>query len=77
MGIGAKSAGAGSPTTYAYIKDRRLEEALLLLKSKKYAVGEVAVLVGYENFGAFSDAFKVKFGKVPSQIVKGRAAQSK
>lgn len=55
-------------TPYAYIKNRRLEEALHLLKSDKRAVGEVAVLVGYDNFGAFSEAFKAKYGKSPSQI---------
>jgi AraC-like DNA-binding protein len=55
-------------TPYTYIKNRRLEEALRLLKSGQHPVGDVALLVGYENFGAFSDAFKEKFGDVPSSV---------
>jgi len=53
---------------YAYIKRRRLEEAMRLLKLGKYSVSEVALLVGYENFGAFTDAFKAKYKKVPSSV---------
>ncbi|OQW46984.1 MAG: hypothetical protein A4S09_16195 [Proteobacteria bacterium SG_bin7] len=53
---------------YAYIKRRRLEEAMRLLKTGKYSVSEVALLVGYENFGAFTDAFKSKYKKLPSAI---------
>jgi AraC-like DNA-binding protein len=55
-------------TPYTYIKNRRLEEALRLLKTGQHPVGDVALLVGYENFGAFSDAFKEKFGDVPSSV---------
>jgi AraC-like DNA-binding protein len=55
-------------TPYTYIKNRRLEEALRLLKSGQHPVGDVALLVGYENFGAFSEAFKEKFGDVPSSV---------
>ena len=43
---------------YQYIKDRRLEESKRLLLKGTYSVSEVAILVGYENFGAFSEAFK-------------------
>lgn len=57
-----------SQTPYSYIKSRRLEEAMSLLKSDSRSVSEVAMLVGYENFGAFTDAFKSKYGKVPSKI---------
>jgi AraC-like DNA-binding protein len=60
-------------TPYAYIKNRRLEEAHRLLLAGDHGVGEVAVLVGYGNFGAFSDAFKAKFGVVPSALQKSKA----
>jgi AraC-like DNA-binding protein len=53
-------------TPYDYIKNRRLEEALRLLKTGQHPVGDVALLVGYESFGAFSEAFKEKFGNPPS-----------
>lgn len=55
-------------TTYNYIKHRRLDEAMKLLKDGDYTVSQVALLVGYENFGAFTDAFKQRFGKLPSKV---------
>jgi len=61
---------ATGKTPYEYIKGRRLEEALRLLKSGDYPVGQVALLVGYENFGAFSEAFKEKYKKSPSAFIK-------
>jgi AraC-like DNA-binding protein len=53
-----------APATY--VRARRLDEALLLLRSGRYAVGEVAGRVGYENFAAFSQAFRARFRKPPS-----------
>ncbi len=53
-------------TPYVYIKNRRLEEALRLLKTGLHPVGDVAMLVGYESFGAFSEAFKEKYMESPS-----------
>ncbi|MBY0384953.1 helix-turn-helix transcriptional regulator, partial [bacterium] len=53
-------------TPYVYIKNRRLEESLRLLKSGQHTVADVALLVGYESFGAFSEAFKEKYGSSPS-----------
>lgn len=54
-------------TPYGYIRNRRMDEAMLLLK-RDLPVGQVAILVGYSNFGAFTDAFKTRFGKPPSRI---------
>jgi AraC-like DNA-binding protein len=51
-----------------YVRARRLDESLLLLKWKRYAVGEVATMVGYKNFAAFSQAFRTRFGMTPSQV---------
>lgn len=62
-------------TPYLYIKNRRLEEAMRLLKSGDYPVSDVALLVGYENFGAFSEAFKEKYGDSPSHY-KGATEKS-
>lgn len=61
-------------TPYAYVKNRRLEEARRLLAASNRPVSEVAVLVGYENFGAFSEAFKSKYGHSPSLVVGKREA---
>ena len=53
---------------YGYIKIRRLEEARRLIETGSHAVGQIAVLVGYENFGSFSTAFKKHFGQPPSSF---------
>ncbi len=53
---------------FNYIKERRLEEANVLIRSCKYSVSEVASLVGYENTSAFIAAFKKHFGLTPSTL---------
>ena len=53
---------------HAYIKARRLEEARRLIEAGTHPVGDVAMLVGYENFAAFSSAFKRHFGAPPSSF---------
>lgn len=50
----------------AYVRQRRLDEAQMLLKTGRYAVSEVAVLVGYESFAAFSAAYRKRFATAPS-----------
>lgn len=53
----------------AYLRARRLDEALLLLRSGRYPVGEVAGRVGYESFAAFSQAFRARFERPPSAFL--------
>lgn len=53
---------------HGYIKARRLEEARRLIAAGTHPVGDIAMLVGYENFGSFSTAFKKLFGKPPSSF---------
>jgi AraC-like DNA-binding protein len=57
---------------YGYIKARRLEEARRLIAAGGSPVGDVAMLVGYENFAAFSTAFKRQFGAPPSSFRPSR-----
>jgi AraC-like DNA-binding protein len=52
----------------AYLRTRRLDEALMLLKSRRLRVSEVSTLVGYRNFAAFSHAFRERFGMRPSDV---------
>lgn len=61
---------ATGQTPYAYVKTRRLDEAKHLLEGGKHPVGEVALLVGYEDFSAFSKAFRGKFDKSPSDYLR-------
>jgi AraC-like DNA-binding protein len=57
----------------AYVRERRLDEALLLLESGRYSVGEVAGRVGYRGQAAFAAAFHKKFHIPPSRVEKTRA----
>lgn len=52
----------------AYVRRRRLDEAMQLLESGRYAVTEVATRVGYETPSAFAAAFGKQFGVSPSQV---------
>jgi AraC-like DNA-binding protein len=56
----------------AYLRTRRLDEALMLLKSRHLRVSEVSALVGYRNFAAFSHAFRERFGMRPSDVLSVR-----
>ncbi len=50
-----------------YVRNRRLDEGRSLLKGGQYQVGDVALLVGYEDLSSFSKAFKVRFRQAPSR----------
>jgi AraC-like DNA-binding protein len=54
-------------TPLAYVRQRRLEEALQMLESGRYGVTEVAARVGYESASAFAVAFRERFGVTPSR----------
>ena len=51
-----------------YLRRRRLEEAMQLLETGRYAVTEVATRVGYDNPSAFAAAFREQFGVSPSRV---------
>jgi AraC-like DNA-binding protein len=55
-----------SPSAYA--REKKLDAALLLLRSGRYAISEVATRVGYGNLAAFSSAFARRFGSPPSSV---------
>lgn len=55
-----------APATYH--RDRRLDEALLLLEAGRQSVSEVAMHVGYGNLAAFTVAFRRRFRAVPSSV---------
>ena len=57
----------------AYVRTRRLDEALMLLKSRHLRVSEVSALVGYRNLAAFSHAFRERFGLRPTDVLSARA----
>ncbi len=61
----------GAPPA-VYLRQRRLDEALLLLESGRYSATEVALRVGYATLPAFTVAFQRRFGLPPSRVGKER-----
>lgn len=55
---------------HAYIIDKRLEYARLLIEDKMLSVTEVALLVGYNDLSYFAEKFREKYGVNPSQYSK-------
>lgn len=51
-----------------FIRTIRLNKAKELLKSKKYTIAEVALMVGFSDPKYFSTSFKKQFGKSPSKV---------
>ncbi len=54
-----------------YINVFRLKKSIPLLKSKKYQVGEVAIMVGFNDPKYFSRVFKKFYNCSPSEYVNG------
>ena len=53
-----------------YIRSKRLNAALELLKQKKLTISEVAYSTGFSSLSYFSRSFKEYFGKAPTDYVK-------
>lgn len=52
---------------YEYLKELRLNRALLLLKNPEYTISAIAEKVGYTHAGHFSKIFKSSYGITPSK----------
>lgn len=50
------------------LRDARHERALLLLRSTKASVGEIAISLGYEDFANFTRAFRNQAGVPPTAM---------
>ncbi|MED1091103.1 AraC family transcriptional regulator [Bacillus paramycoides] len=57
-------------SAFAYLRERRMERAMFLLRSGNSNVTETAVAVGYNNISHFSESFKKKYGINPSEILR-------
>lgn len=55
-----------------YWRERRLDEALALIRSGRSTVAEVATRTGYENPTSFGHAFRQRFGRPPSAFLPTR-----
>lgn len=61
-------------TVYGYLRERRLEKALLLLQQGGMNVYETSLSVGYSNPSYFAEAFREKFGVSPGSLVRRSVA---
>lgn len=55
-----------------WLKQRRLEDAKLLLLSKRHQIKWVAFTLHYTHDNNFSREFKARYGVTPVQFVQGR-----
>ena len=60
-------------TVFGYLLDHKLDNARVLLDSKKYQVAEVAYQIGYANPSHFIAAFRKKFGVTPKKYLMAKA----
>ncbi|HAU35030.1 AraC family transcriptional regulator [Lysinibacillus fusiformis] len=59
-------------TVFGYLREKRLEQASLLLQNGTMNVMEVANAVGYSNPSHFAEVFKEKYGVSPRDFLKYR-----
>ena len=59
-----------SQSVYRYYLNLRLDYAAELLQNTRLNVSEVAFRVGYSNISKFSEMFKKRYGKLPSELRK-------
>ncbi len=57
-------------TVFGYLREYRLEQAMLLLQNGGSNVNETACAVGYSNPSYFAEAFREKFGVNPGVLVR-------
>jgi AraC-like DNA-binding protein len=56
----------------AWIKQKRLEHAVFLLKNTTQNISEISMEIGYESISHFIKAFKEKFGVTPKQLAMNK-----
>ncbi len=52
-----------------FIKSIKMNNAVILLQSKRYNINEIAYMVGFSDRKYFSKEFKKRFGKTPSEFL--------
>lgn len=58
-------------TFIEYVTERKLEEAVKLLKEKRHSVNDISAKLGYLSPNYFIRIFKLKYGQTPKQYQKG------
>lgn len=57
-----------------FVRHIRLNEACILLRSRKYTVGEVSDILGYNDPKYFTELFKKHYGMTPSAYMKQKTS---
>lgn len=57
-------------TVFGYLREKRLEKALLLLQQGEMNVTETSSAVGYSNTSYFAEGFREKYGVNPSAFAR-------
>lgn len=55
-----------------YIRKRRLQYAMTLLKSGEHNISEAAMLSGFNHMGYFRESFRQEFGMLPSEYLHSK-----
>lgn len=53
-------------TVFAYVREKRIEQGALLLRSTELDVQSIALMLGFSSSGNFATAFREKTGTAPS-----------
>lgn len=56
-------------TVFGYLRDMRMEHAMMLLLEGEANVTDAAARVGYANLSHFSEVFRKKYGINPSELL--------
>lgn len=77
VGLSEKALNAGFRATYGTtvfetLRDKRLDDARILLETESLSLKTIAFRVGYSHLSNFSRAFALKFGVPPRRYVKFR-----
>ncbi|MBW4510683.1 MAG: AraC family transcriptional regulator [Scytonematopsis contorta HA4267-MV1] len=59
-------------TVFAYLTQKRMEQAEQFLRGGKMSIAEVANMVGYSHLGHFAAAFKRRYGITPKECFLGK-----
>lgn len=59
-------------SVFAYLREKRLERALTLLRDESLSVSQTAAAVGFSNFSHFAEAFRKQYGLNPSDVKRRR-----
>jgi len=53
-----------------YAKRKKMEKALLLLKTEQFSITQISAMLGFENVSFFSATFKSYYGSSPAEFVR-------